>query len=80
MKRIIGDGNKPVTKEELDQLVYLDQCINETFRLFPSIPWIARRVTKDVTLKGGITFSIFCASRKFRVRPHIATTYFLIYL
>ena len=52
--KVVGKDGKPVTMEHINQLVYLDQCMNETFRLFPSIPWIARRTTKDVTLKGRI--------------------------
>ncbi|XP_018393741.1 PREDICTED: cytochrome P450 4C1-like [Cyphomyrmex costatus] len=39
------------TKELLQQLSYLDRCIKEALRLYPSVPFISRVLGKDVKLQ-----------------------------
>uniref|UniRef100_A0A182QUD1 Cytochrome P450 n=1 Tax=Anopheles farauti TaxID=69004 RepID=A0A182QUD1_9DIPT len=41
-----------VTLEALNQLTYLEQCINEALRLCPSAPYVARVGTDDVEVDG----------------------------
>lgn len=35
---------------EIQQLNYLEQCIKESLRLYPSVPFISRQVTQDLHL------------------------------
>ncbi|XP_055857587.1 cytochrome P450 4d1 isoform X3 [Episyrphus balteatus] len=48
------DKNKPVTFENLNNLHYTELCIKETLRLFPSVPLLGRRVTKECEINGKI--------------------------
>jgi cytochrome P450 len=41
-----------VTMEEMGKLVYLDCCVKETLRLFPSVPFITRRLGSDARIGG----------------------------
>ncbi len=45
---IFGDSDRPVTAQDLTELKYLECCIKETLRLYPSILLISRRLTEDV--------------------------------
>ncbi|KAJ8880483.1 hypothetical protein PR048_016953 [Dryococelus australis] len=65
------DMDRPVTAEDLKQMVYLEQVINETMRLYPIIPFVARWVDEDVrisdyTLPAGTTvlISIYLVHRQ----------------
>ncbi|XP_058443127.1 cytochrome P450 4c3-like [Malaya genurostris] len=42
------DRDRPPTMSELNEMKYLDCCIKEALRLYPSIPIIARRLTESV--------------------------------
>ncbi|XP_063235051.1 cytochrome P450 4C1-like [Bacillus rossius redtenbacheri] len=44
------DTSQPVTTRDLQQMVYLEQVINETMRLYPILPIMARRVDEDVSV------------------------------
>ncbi|XP_063233535.1 cytochrome P450 4g15-like [Bacillus rossius redtenbacheri] len=44
------DTSRPVTTRDLQQMVYLEQVINETMRLYPVIPAVARRVDEDISV------------------------------
>ncbi|XP_058811489.1 cytochrome P450 4c3-like [Topomyia yanbarensis] len=44
------DRDRPPTMGELNEMKYLDCCIKEALRLFPSIPIITRRLTEDVLI------------------------------
>ncbi|XP_066250521.1 probable cytochrome P450 4aa1 [Euwallacea similis] len=39
-----------ITMTQLNQMIYLEQCIKETLRLLPSIPLISRVLTSDISL------------------------------
>ncbi|XP_014206431.1 cytochrome P450 4C1-like isoform X2 [Copidosoma floridanum] len=39
---------------DMQQLHYLEMCIKESLRLYPSAPFISRRITKDLKLKNHI--------------------------
>uniref|UniRef100_A0A6B2L2C7 Cytochrome P450 n=1 Tax=Arcella intermedia TaxID=1963864 RepID=A0A6B2L2C7_9EUKA len=49
--RVLGEDGE-VTKENISQLVYLGQTLNESLRLFAPVPVVARKVEKDVELGG----------------------------
>ncbi|XP_053699321.1 cytochrome P450 4c3-like [Sabethes cyaneus] len=46
-----GDRDRIPTMQELSEMKYLECCIKETLRLYPSIPLIARRLTEDVQVQ-----------------------------
>ncbi|EDV97886.1 probable cytochrome P450 312a1 [Drosophila grimshawi] len=49
--RICGkDSAAPITMEQLRDLEYLEMCIKETMRLYPSAPILARRATANCTI------------------------------
>ncbi|XP_063235061.1 cytochrome P450 4C1-like [Bacillus rossius redtenbacheri] len=43
-----GDMSRSVTAKDLKRMVYLEQVINETMRLYPVIPLVARRANEYV--------------------------------
>lgn len=58
------DIESDITQEQLSKMKYLDCCIKEALRLYPSVPIIARRVEKDVMIDGqllekGSTATVF---------------------
>ncbi|XP_061403015.1 cytochrome P450 4d1 [Musca vetustissima] len=48
------DKSKPVTFEDLNNLHYVDLCIKETLRMFPSVPLLGRKVTEECEINGKI--------------------------
>jgi len=44
---VFGDSNRPASIQDLDRLEYLDACIKETLRKFPSVPIFARELDDD---------------------------------
>ncbi|XP_053668451.1 cytochrome P450 4c21-like [Anopheles marshallii] len=54
MKIFPVDSNIETTPEALNELVYLEQCINEGLRLCPSVPLVARVCTDDIEVDGNI--------------------------
>jgi cytochrome P450 family 4 len=45
-----GDRNRPPTMKELGEMRYLECCIKEALRLYPSVPLIARKLKEDVKI------------------------------
>lgn len=45
-----GDSERPCTTQDTAELKYLECCIKETLRLYPSVPAVMRCLTEDVNL------------------------------
>ncbi|ODM88969.1 Cytochrome P450 4c3 [Orchesella cincta] len=55
MDDIFGsDRTREVTMADLSKMKYLECCIKEGLRIFPSVPFIGRKLTKDQTLDDGV--------------------------
>jgi cytochrome P450 family 4 len=46
----MGDGDESITIEDTNKLVYLEQVIKETLRLFPVAPMFLRVLQDDVKI------------------------------
>lgn len=54
---IFGDSDREPTFDDLKSMNYLENCIKDSLRLFPSIPAIGRKLTQDEEI-GWNTFMI----------------------
>ncbi|XP_050449076.1 cytochrome P450 4C1-like [Cataglyphis hispanica] len=52
LEEVFKDSKTPASVKELSQLKYLDRIIKESLRLFPSVPVITRKLTKDIKMDG----------------------------
>ncbi|KAF0760023.1 cytochrome P450 4C1-like [Aphis craccivora] len=50
---VLGDGDQTITIEDTVKLVYLEQCIRETLRLYPIGPLLLRQLQDDVKIFSG---------------------------
>ncbi|XP_073434913.1 cytochrome P450 4V2-like [Dendrobates tinctorius] len=52
LDEVFGESDRPVTMEDLKNLPYLEAVIKEALRLFPSVPFYARTICEDCTIRG----------------------------
>ncbi len=45
-----GDVERPCTTQDIAELKYLECCIKEALRMYPSIPFVMRNLTEDVEI------------------------------
>ncbi|CAK1604011.1 unnamed protein product [Parnassius mnemosyne] len=53
LQEVFGDSDRPLVKEDLIHLKYLERVVKESLRLFPPGPFIVRKVLKDLALPSG---------------------------
>ncbi|XP_076453663.1 cytochrome P450 4V2-like [Babylonia areolata] len=76
LDRVFGDSDRMPTMDDLKELKYLECCIKEALRLYPSVPYFGRTTTEEAkigpyTLPEGVTAVIFtsCIHRDPRSFP-----------
>ncbi|CAG4966752.1 unnamed protein product [Colias eurytheme] len=52
LKTIFQGSDRLPTMDDLNDMKYLECCIKESLRLYPSVPFIARYLNEDVVLSG----------------------------
>ena len=52
LDQVFGDSDRHFTTEDSSKLKYLEACIKEGLRLYPSVPAIQRTINEDVELDG----------------------------
>ncbi|XP_038210489.1 cytochrome P450 4C1-like [Zerene cesonia] len=53
LQGVLGDTKRPLQREDLSKLDHLHRVIQESLRLYPSVPFIARKIEKDTLLHDG---------------------------
>ncbi|KAA0186035.1 Cytochrome P450 CYP4V34, partial [Hyalella azteca] len=49
---VLGEGDVTITTDALRDLKLLEACIKEALRIFPSVPFVGRKLLKPATLNG----------------------------
>ncbi|XP_075213713.1 cytochrome P450 4C1-like [Lycorma delicatula] len=52
LKSIFGDSERVPNMDDIKKMRYLENCIKEALRLFPSVPIIARKLTENEVIDG----------------------------
>ena len=52
LEEIFQDSDRDATMEDIRSMKYLERCIKESLRLYPSIPYIGRLLTEPVDING----------------------------
>ena len=47
---LLVDPSKKVTIDDLSNMNYLERCIKEALRLYPSVPFIGRETAEDIQM------------------------------
>ncbi|XP_075974074.1 cytochrome P450 4C1-like [Anticarsia gemmatalis] len=68
LQSIFGDTFRTTTLEDLTQMKYLECCIKESLRIYPSVPFMARYITEECNI-GGYTIpkNTFCNINVFAI-------------
>ncbi|CAG4972192.1 unnamed protein product [Parnassius apollo] len=74
MLSIFGESQRRPTLEDLTKMKYLECCIKESLRLYPSVPFISRYITEEVELSQKFAMMemktmMSSLLRRFRVEP-----------
>lgn len=49
---IFGTSDRDCTNDDLKQMKYLEKCLKESLRMYPSVPFFGRTVEQDVVING----------------------------
>ena len=61
LNNIFGTSDRPITMADTQQLKYLECCIKEALRMFPSVAMYGRTLSEDVTIRKNklLCFDVF---------------------
>ena len=54
LNRVFGDSDRAITMADLNELKYLECCVKEALRLYPSVPVFSRQVLEDTIIGSGM--------------------------
>lgn len=57
---VLGDGDQTITIEDTYKLVYLEQVLKETLRLYPLVPSIFRKLDDNVKIGEKTNYLFYC--------------------
>ncbi|XP_023311943.1 cytochrome P450 4C1-like, partial [Anoplophora glabripennis] len=72
---ILGDSDKAPTYNELMEMKFLERCIKECLRLYPSVPFIGRVAGEDIKTSNGYTIPKGCEVNIYIYELHRSTQY-----